>query len=303
MFEENQLKKALKELEFLGNEGSRILEICSNKKIIKESEKVSIFDLNKALNVMLPYKMLANVPKLTQSNLDSLQALQKRCCDLNEKIDNVIHRAAMPRIKRCRTKRVAFLEVDELLLEAAAFPVELFGIPDLKSIVKVSQTWHKEVCEVCADGAPVVSLNKLETLISEGETLPVEYVDELESLRERRAHAKQWLEKFRKSIVTSGRNTRKTIEQTSTSTSGTVGEKMGFADMKKMVEQGEQLYEERRSKELTKALDMVDAAEEVMYTPCRYLLRWYSLTVWKYITITIIYYTVDHTCEGVHGGW
>lgn len=33
--------------------------------------------------------------------------------------------------------------------------------------------------------------------------------------------------------------------------------------MKKLVEQGEQLYEERRSKELTKALDMVDAAEEV----------------------------------------
>jgi hypothetical protein len=33
--------------------------------------------------------------------------------------------------------------------------------------------------------------------------------------------------------------------------------------MKRLVQQGEQLYEERKSKELTKALDMVDAAEEV----------------------------------------
>ena len=38
---------------------------------------------------------------------------------------------------------------------------------------------------------------------------------------------------------------------------------MGLSDMKKMVEQGEQLYEERKNKDLTRAVDLVDAAEEV----------------------------------------
>jgi hypothetical protein len=37
VLEENQLRRAVKDLDYLGNEGSKILEICSNKKIIKGS--------------------------------------------------------------------------------------------------------------------------------------------------------------------------------------------------------------------------------------------------------------------------
>lgn len=121
VLEENQLKRAIKELDYLGNEGSKILEICSNKKIItgndpdviyifvheylnvfSETEKVSIYDLNKVLNVLTPYSALVNIPKLNESNIEALKALHQRTIALNEKIDDVIHRAAMPRIKRFR---------------------------------------------------------------------------------------------------------------------------------------------------------------------------------------------------------
>lgn len=47
---------------------------------------------------------------------------------------------------------------------------------------------------------------------------------------------------------------------------------MGLEDMKRLVQQGEQLYEERKSKELTKALDMVDAAEEVIFCSSSHVL-------------------------------
>jgi hypothetical protein len=39
----------------------------------------------------------------------------------------------------------------------------------------VAKAWYAETSEVCADGAPVVSLNKIEALIAEGEKIPVEF--------------------------------------------------------------------------------------------------------------------------------
>lgn len=65
-----------------------------------ENEKVSLYDLNRVLNILLPYNELINVPKLTDTNLESLKVLHKRALDLNLTIDNAIHRAAMPRLKR-----------------------------------------------------------------------------------------------------------------------------------------------------------------------------------------------------------
>ena len=73
-----------------------------NFQLFLEEEKVSLFDLNKALNLLLPFSAVTNVPKLTQSNIESLKAMQRRSWELNEKIDNVIHRAAMPRCKRAK---------------------------------------------------------------------------------------------------------------------------------------------------------------------------------------------------------
>lgn len=114
-------------------------------------------------------------------------------------------------------------------------------------------------------------MTKLESLINTGEKLPVDYPEELELLRNKRTQAKQWLEKFGKSISTnySSRTTRKNDNK---STQGglplmsvSVGEKINISDMKKMVQQGEQLCDERKSKELTKAIHVLDTAEEVYY--------------------------------------
>lgn len=43
-----------------------------------------------------------------------------------------------------------------------------------------------------------------------------------------------------------------------------LGEKINLEDMKKMVQQGEQLCDDRKSKELTRAINVLDTAEEVI---------------------------------------
>ena len=78
----------------------------------------------------------------------------------------------------------------------------------------------------------------------------------MELLREKRTQAKMWLEKLKRSFVsTTNRNTRKT---------NIVGEKMSYNDMKAMVLEGEQLYDDGH-RELNKAVDAIDSAEEVPY--------------------------------------
>lgn len=95
------------------------------------------------------------------------------------------------------------------------------------------------------------------------------FLQELEILRNKRIQAKQWLEKFGKSIsaTSSSRHTRKSDVR---GTNGglplmnvSLGEKINLDDMKKMVQQGEQLCEERKSKELTRAINVLDTAEDV----------------------------------------
>jgi hypothetical protein len=49
-----------------------------------------------------------------------------------------------------------------------------------------------------------------------------------------------------------------------------LGEKINLVDMKKMVQQGEQLCEERKSKELTRAMNVLDTAEEVRRLFCSF---------------------------------
>lgn len=76
----------------------------------------------------------------------------------------------------------------------------------------------------------------------------------MELLREKRTQAKLWLEKLKRSFLsTTNRNTRKT---------NITGEKMSYSDMKAMVMEGEQLYDDGH-RELNKAVDAIDSAEEV----------------------------------------
>lgn len=90
----------------------------------------------------------------------------------------------------------------------------------------------------------------------------------MEILRNKRTQAKQWLEKFGKSVAatTSSRHTRKSEGKAANGglplMNVSLGEKINLEDMKKMVQQGEQLCDDRKSKELTRAINVLDTAEE-----------------------------------------
>jgi len=79
-------------------------------------------------------------------------------------------------------------------------------------------------------------------------------------LKEKRQQARLWLERLKKSFPKTTRYTRKTDANPST---GTTSEKLQLSEVKLMVTEGEQLYEEKGNKELSKALNVVEAAEEV----------------------------------------
>ena len=67
-----------------------------------ESEKVSLFDLNELLKVTSPFKAIDNIPNMPQASINSLRNLYRRSIELNETIENALHRAALPRSKRSR---------------------------------------------------------------------------------------------------------------------------------------------------------------------------------------------------------
>ena len=86
-------------------------------------------------------------------------------------------------------------------------------------------------------------------------------LQELDLLREKRQQARVWLERLKKSFPKELRNTRKTDANPTT---GSTSEKLQLSEVKLMVTEGEQLYEEKGNKELSKALNVVEAAEEVV---------------------------------------
>jgi len=81
-------------------------------------------------------------------------------------------------------------------------------------------------------------------------------------LQEKRLQARQWLDRLKRCFPKGGGSVRGTRKAVADPSSGH-GEKLLLSEVKLMVTEGEQLYEERRSRELNKALNVVEAAEEV----------------------------------------
>ena len=200
-----------------------------------------------------------NYPPLkSSSDVDTLQLLYFGACELNNQIDQIISMATMSRHKKYSSiKPPSLSSVIDTFLACASYPVKLFGMPDLQRIISVAVAWNEEVSEACKPGAPLISLNRLEILISKGEKLSIDFSKELEALREKRGAGKSWLEKFRKSMSGTNRLSR---DSNGTECNG----KLDLQSMKKLIEEGGQLYEDRKSKELGRAMNVVDDAEDMI---------------------------------------
>ena len=106
------------------------------------------------------------------------------------------------------------------------------------------------------------SLKRVESLLAEGEKMPFNFSLELEVLREKRQQAKQWLEKLKSKFPKHGR-----VSSRVGVPSGAPGERISFADMKMMVQEGEELFDDEsnrssNARELSKAQSVIDVAEE-----------------------------------------
>jgi hypothetical protein len=66
------------------------------------------------------------------SDLQLLQEIYDKTVELNESTEFIIHRAAMPRIKRVRLTRVTVNEINDQLTKIAAHPIHIFGVDDMK---------------------------------------------------------------------------------------------------------------------------------------------------------------------------
>ncbi len=78
---------------------------------------------------------------------------------------------------------------------------------------------------------------------------------ELSALRERKALAKMWLDRLKKSFLKTNRSTR---------TTGGDSGKLSLEEMREMVNEGSAIYDNpAQNKELKKASGVVEAADEV----------------------------------------
>jgi hypothetical protein len=171
-------------------------------------------------------------------------------------------------------------EVHKLLQNMNSFPFSSDELDALQNLIDRTEAWRKEVGHLVgssdeqaeAEGGSTkltggrssgsahssrkaaavankpIPLKKVEALIAEGERFPFDLKTELEVLREKKALAKVWLEKLKRSFVptkvTSGRSKKTGADGAASSgASQPVDEKLTLSDMKMMVSEGESLYQ------------------------------------------------------------
>jgi hypothetical protein len=77
---------------------------------------------------------------------------------------------------------------------------------EVEALVAAAEAWKKEVCALAPSSSSVseaskpASLRRVETLFVEGERFPFELTPELDILREKRAQAKVWLDKLKRTM-------------------------------------------------------------------------------------------------------
>lgn len=158
--------------------------------------------------------------------------------------------------------RYSLLEVQSLLQFLNLFPFCSEEVDALQFLLNKAETWRAEVMSLngeslstnsiknnsdnCKIAPKAIPLQKVETLIAEGERLPFEFKRELEILRDKKSQAKVWLEKLKKSFVPSKsvsrlRKSASIIEDPQSEVVPT--EKISLDDMKMMVSEGEMLFQ------------------------------------------------------------
>lgn len=133
---------------------------------------------------------------------------------------------------------------------------------ELQQIIDECLKWKSLVAvSLKADN---VSLKKVEAFIADGEILPFQCNEELTLLREKKALAKTWLEKLKKSFLKTSRNTRKT---------GGDSEKLSLEQMRDMVFEGSTLYDNpAQNKDLRRASAVVEVADEVSRCSLKFII-------------------------------
>lgn len=77
--------------------------------IFLEANKITLFELNDILKAIQPYKPINGISSLSIADMDKLQELYNKTLELNDLVENIVHRAAMPRIKRARFTILYFI--------------------------------------------------------------------------------------------------------------------------------------------------------------------------------------------------
>jgi len=214
-----------------------------------------------------------------------------------DKANDLIYEVSkfLDRSEACRTrtkarsigvdgKKHSLGDARNLLQRVLDFPLDIGLLPALENIIETGEAWQREVQAISQQGERSksqrqrekerdaegnkpgsASIKRVEALITEGEKSVFNFEKELDILKERRAQARQWLDKLKSSFRTKsnhkGRGSRVEV--------GEDGQpiKMALSDMRLMVEEGADLLEDESkqsatSRDLGKAQSVVDIAEE-----------------------------------------
>lgn len=269
--EEILLKQTLEKMENIFSEGHTLIQ-----KIKNFEDSVSLIQRKKLTKIQLEDAYM----KLTKVSFSQLSAFllkldhpmfksyretnllnshYKNAEDIIRDIDDVLNRELMCSDKKgARISKVPFNVLEQLNWRIVVCPIDVETV-QINEMLRFCLRWKDGVCELLGDGKQTISLKKIEALIHEGDSIPVEFPQEMEILKEKRGQAKSWLDKLKKTInKTASRSTRLSGGE------NTFIEKVGFQDIKKMVEEGELLFDDTRNKELVMAMSLIDTAENWM---------------------------------------
>ncbi len=195
---------------------------------------------------------------------------------------------------RTRTKARSVENIDKgsivearlLMQRVLDCPLDIGLLPAVENIIEIGEQWQAEVHAIANQGSDRsksqrqrekereggdksgnASIKRVESLISEGERSVFNFEKELDVLKERRAQAKQWLDKLKNSFRSKKNTSRSKAPEAAAVDADGNPIKMKLADMRDMVEEGaELLADESRgsatSREMGKAQSVVDIAEE-----------------------------------------
>jgi hypothetical protein len=146
----------------------------------------------------------------------------------------------------------------------------------LREIVENGLKWRDEV-QSMIDSQKAVSMRRVDALLTLAETLPFDFTSEVEKLRDKKIHAKLWLDKIKRtfSIKASTSEYQSMRRKAAAESTDEVDRRVGLHDMKMMVEEGQLLLDyaedgadgssgsKAHSRELQKAQTIVDMADQV----------------------------------------